>query len=224
MRTLAFGDIHGCHTALQTLLDYVKPAPRDQLVFLGDYIDRGPNAKGVIQWMLDRGCDDHLICLRGNHEVMMLEARNDPLRYRFWSSFGGIETLLSYVDQPCDDWPQSIPASHWEFLERTKNWYETETHIFVHASVKHDVAMEDQNERDLFWERCTGMDPHESGKKVICGHTPQAFQKPEVYPFGVCLDTGVYSNGWLTCLDVGSGDYWQANELGATYSDKLELA
>src|SRR6185436_15215289 len=135
MRTLAIGDIHGCARALDALLQAVKPKAEDRLIFLGDYIDRGPASREVIQSLLDltKACSP--VFLRGNHEVMILEARGDSTQSSLWQSYGGSETLTSYgLDslEPNMDWAAALPTEHWEFLERTGKFFENDRHIFVH--------------------------------------------------------------------------------------------
>ena len=90
-RTLAIGDIHGCLTALDTLLGFVQPTPSDQLIFLGDYVDRGPDSKGVLDRLIELQRTGRVVCLRGNHEIMMLGAREGRDDFRFWLAFGGME-------------------------------------------------------------------------------------------------------------------------------------
>ena len=97
-RILAIGDIHGCLTALDTLLGFVQPTPDDQLIFLGDYIDRGPDSKGVLDRLIELKQTRQIVCLRGNHEVMMLAGREGRDDFRFWMSFGGMEALGSYAE------------------------------------------------------------------------------------------------------------------------------
>jgi len=214
MKTYAIGDIHGCLSSLERLLEAVPYNNDDRIVFLGDYIDRGPDSKGVIDHVLHLMATRHVTILRGNHEVMMLEARKNSQDARFWFTFGGFETLISYGLESADDWISGIPSSHWDFLEQTIYHYETDQHIYVHGAVSDQVSMEDQDPYDMIWGRCHDMMPHRSGKKVICGHTPQEGGMPGVHKFGVCIDTGIYKGGWLTCLDPVTGDYWQANEQG----------
>jgi serine/threonine protein phosphatase 1 len=221
MRTLAIGDIHGCHTALDTLLKEVKPTPADQIVFLGDYIDRGPSSRQVIETLLElkKSCSTVFIC--GNHETMILDARNSFLKGDAWQSYGGLEALFSYGVKYRDDWASRIPRPHWEFFERTLRSFETKTHIFVHACVDPELDMKDQPDWILHWETFERMKPHKSGKQIICGHTVQKSGKPTNSGFAVCIDTGPASGGWLTCLDTDSGAYWQANEKGISRSGRL---
>ena len=212
----AIGDIHGCLSSLERLLETVPCHPGDRIVFLGDYIDRGPDSKGVIDHLLHLKATQHVTFLRGNHEEMMLEARNNLKDADFWLLYGGVEMLRSYGLEFSEDWQSGIPSSHWEFLEQTTHSHETDRHIFVHGALDDQVPVADQDPHTLLWGRCHAMMPHVSGKKVICGHTPQAAGRPGVYGFGVCIDTGIYKGQWLTCLDPASGEYWQANEQGDT--------
>jgi serine/threonine protein phosphatase 1 len=221
MRTLAIGDIHGCHAALRTLLAFVKLAPTDKVIFLGDYIDRGPASRQVVETLLELKEVCLPIFIRGNHELMILEAREDSLKDHNWQSYGGLEALDSYGATFRDDWVSRIPNSHWEFFEQTKKFFETKTHIFVHGCLEAGLELKDQPDWILFWESFDKMEPHISGKKIICGHTPQRTGKPSDKGFAVCIDTGPASGGWLTCLDVNSGAYWQADEKGNTCAEKL---
>ena len=97
MRTLAIGDIHGCLTALTTLLDFVAPAADDRLIALGDYVDRGPDSRGVLDLLIALHARGRLVALRGNHDEMMLEARAGPTEnHSMWLACGGLHTLQSY--------------------------------------------------------------------------------------------------------------------------------
>jgi len=218
MRLLAIGDIHGCLTALEHLLDFVAPVPGDTIVSLGDYVDRGPDSKGVLDRLIELHREGILIPLRGNHELMMLGAYvggQDDIR--FWLSVGGIEAMESYQvghDEPTFD---HVPEAHWDFIKNICNdWHETEDHLFVHASLKPYVPIEEQRSEDLHWGHFTlGKHvAHISGKTVVCGHTQQNSGVPLDLGTGICIDTFAYGGGWLTCLDVISGEYWQTNELG----------
>src|ERR1051326_454853 len=151
MRTLAIGDIHGCNVALADLLKEVQPNREDQIIFLGDYIDRGPSSREVIESLLELQKSCSPIFLRGNHEVMILDARNDPLKSDLWQSYGGLETLFSYGANYKNDLV-SIPDEHWTFIERTRRFFENETHIFVHACLDPALDMADQPDWLLFWE------------------------------------------------------------------------
>src|SRR4051812_45545776 len=96
-RVLTIGDVHGCLTALDTLLGFVRPTAADQVVFLGDYIDRGPDSKGVLDRLIELRRSLDVVCLRGNHEVMMLAAATSWDGYQMWRACGGAEALESYA-------------------------------------------------------------------------------------------------------------------------------
>jgi serine/threonine protein phosphatase 1 len=216
MRTLALGDVHGCFTALRTLIDAVELRPEDRLIALGDYINRGPNACAVVEWLVRRKKVGGLIALRGNHEQMLLRAREDRPHFDDWLSCGGKETLGSYAHLPGAGDLADIPEEHWRFFEDTRLWWENDTHFFVHANAYPDMPLDEQPEYMLLWEKFDAPPPHESGKTMICGHTPQKSGHPLNLGHAVCIDTWVYRDGWLTCLDTASGRYWQASERGET--------
>ena len=220
-RVLAIGDIHGCLAALQTLDRHLAFGPDDLVIALGDYVDRGPDSKGVIDFLIElRKRTPRLVTLRGNHEVMMLAARTQGLDYfEGWLSAGGEQTLASYKAESLAD----IPEAHWQFLESTLSIYETRTHFFVHANVFPHLPLREQPDSVIYWERISTHEPrHCSGKTMVCGHTPQQSGKPLNLGHTVCIDTWVYGEGWLTCLDVTSGQYWQANQRGEQAEGRLE--
>jgi serine/threonine protein phosphatase 1 len=221
MRTIAIGDIHGSFTALTTLLEAIRPTPDDRIIFLGDYVDGGPDSKSVLDSLISEPSLQSAIFLRGNHEVMMLEARDDPLKSGFWFDCGGFNTLLSYDAEKRPDWPSRVPASHWRFLENTRRFHETENHIFIHAGLDPDLDLADQPDFLLFWEFFDTIQPHHSGKKIVCGHSRQESGAIKDLGFAVCIDTGACKGGWLTGLDVESGNFWQANETGQTHPGRL---
>jgi serine/threonine protein phosphatase 1 len=221
MRTLAIGDIHGCHRALACLLGCVKPADGDDFVFLGDYVDRGPASPRVIETLLSLAKTHRAIFLRGNHEAMMLDGRGDPLKTNIWRLCGGRETIESYASDDHNNWAEQVPQSHWDFLGNTRRFFETETHIFVHACLDPELDLKDQADWVLFWDLFEGIKPHKSAKKVICGHTAQETGLIKDLGFAACIDTGAAYGGWLTCLDVQSNRYFQANELGETRQGTL---
>jgi serine/threonine protein phosphatase 1 len=218
MRTLAIGDILGCLAALKTLLDYVAPAADDRLVLLGDYVDRGPDSRGVLDLVIGLHARGGVVALRGNHDQMMAEARGAPKGDRhMWLACGGRATLQSYgVESPESSDLKEIPESHWTFLESDcLDWYETETHFFVHANAYPDMPLDEQPRYMLLWEKLYVPCRHISGKVMICGHTRQPDGKPLNRGATVCIDTGAYEDdGWLSCLDVGTGQFWQANQRG----------
>ena len=114
---------------------------------------------------------------------------------------------------------EHVPATHLHFIKHTcVDWYEMETHFFVHANVHPDLPLAEQKTAHLHWESF-GVNWHRahcSGKIMVCGHTQQRSGVPLNLGSAVCIDTAAYAGGWLTCLDVTTGDFWQANELGQT--------
>ncbi len=209
-RTIAIGDIHGCSEALEKLLELVAPRPQDRIVTLGDYIDRGPNSRSVIQQLiaLDDSCD--LRPLLGNHELMMLASRSDATHIEFWKQCGGRETLDSYGGNLTD-----VPDEHWDFLANCSPHFETDSHIFVHANYASHLPVDEFTETDLFWRHLHDLStaPHESGKQVILGHTPQPGRILHL-GHAVCIDTFCFGDGCLTAYDVDSGELWQADKAG----------
>jgi serine/threonine protein phosphatase 1 len=221
MRTLAIGDIHGCHTSLLALLAVARPAAGDRVVFLGDYIDRGSASRSVLEWVVAPARAYSTMFVRGNHEEMMIEAQKDRGKADAWLDFGGTETLASYATENRPDWAAAIPPAHWRFLKLTLPFFVTKQHIFVHAGLDPDLDMQDQPRRLLYWGDFEAIKPHKSGKKIICGHSLQRSGQISDVGFAACIETGAAFGGWLTCLDVDSGEFWQANERGETRAGSL---
>jgi serine/threonine protein phosphatase 1 len=210
-RTIAIGDIHGCALAFQALLDALAPTADDQLILLGDYIDRGSDSRQVVQRILELDRQCVLIPLLGNHEVMLLRSLESLQWLVPWLSYGGQQTMDSYGGDP-----SQIPPEHIDFMRRCRLFFETETHFFVHANYDHDLPLDQQQEDTLLWTHLTMRVPlpHTSGKKAVVGHTPQ--MSGDVLDLGhlVCIDTYCYGSGWLTALDVHSGQITQTNRDG----------
>ena len=194
---------------LDTLLDEVMLRSDDTLVTLGDYVDRGPDSRGVLDRLLALREVCRLVPLRGNHDQMMLDARHDARARSEWLQIGGDKTLASYGSMA------AVPAAHWDFLERQcVDLWETDTHFFVHGNAYPDVPLWEQPRSVLLWERFDRTRPHQSGKTMICGHTSQKDGLPLNRGYAVCIDTWPVG-AWLSCLDVGSGVVWQADFEGA---------
>lgn len=213
-RTLVIGDIHGCSTALDLMLQELAPRRDDILITLGDYVDRGPDTCGVVQRLLELEKSTQLIPLIGNHEILMLDARNNLVDSGSWYGVGGRQTMQSYgaVDKP--DWA-AIPQEHWDFLsQRLRRWYENDTHIFAHANINAMLPMPDQSDDWLFWRRFDDSHPHFSGKTLVCGHTAQKNGLPLLLPGRFCIDTWAYGDGWLSALDFSTESVVQTNQHG----------
>ncbi len=222
MRTLAIGDVHGCFDALLTLVRLAEIKDDDLVVWLGDYVDRGPDSSKVIQY-LNELPNDRNIFLQGNHEIMMKNAAGNLSSMRSWASCGGDATWDSYTcEYGGDNGLEAVPANHWLFIDNLKPYFETETHIFVHASLNADLEMNDQFDDTLFWGDFRSIGPHISGKHVICGHSSQKDGIPKCNENATCIDTWACGSGWLTCLDTDSKRYYQANQSGETKIDWLD--
>lgn len=205
MRTLAVGDIHGCSKALRSLIEAIDPQPDDRMIFLGDYVDRGPDSKGVIDQLLQLQRICETVFLLGNHEIMFRGALRG-LDAQLWLQIGGRPTLTSYGGRL-----DNVHTEHCKFLENLLPYYEDEKNIYVHANYLADLALADQPEETLFWEHLSDRipQPHVSGKHVFCGHTPQPRGKIGYFDYFTCLDTGCFAGYWLSAIDVNSGETWQ---------------
>lgn len=213
-RHLAIGDIHGCADALSTLLEAVEPTEDDVVITLGDYVNRGPDSFSVIETLLDLEDRCELHCLRGNHELMLLSAKENPLQFHTFLRVGGDRTLESYRNADFDDeFPDLVPYEHWEFFEdKLLPYYEIDSHFFVHANAYPEIPLDEQPEFMLYWEKWNDPPKHESGKIMVCGHTSQKTGVPLFNGNAACIDTRAFGGGWLSCLHVESGKIWQANE------------
>ena len=212
MALYAIGDIHGCLRALQTIFEHAPIKEQDQVVFLGDYVDRGPDVKGVFDWLLANQNTYRFEYLLGNHEIMMRTARGDDEQFNWWQMFGGRETLESYdlADDP--NWAEKVDPEHWRFMDDCKPYLEVGEYIFVHGGLEPGVALADQNMHHLYWKKYEAPVMYHPEKTVICGHTSR--KNGEIAHFGhtTCIDTFAHGGQWLTCLNVETGEYWQANQ------------
>jgi len=226
MRTFAIGDIHGYPAALDQLLEAVGFGGEDVLITVGDYVDRGPNSKGVLDRLIELHATGRLIPLLGNHEEMLFDALADPagMACGLWRGAGGNQTLASYglvKGLPSD--LRLIPPEHVQFLrEACRDHHETATHLFTHANLDPALPLEDQTGEMLRWRKLGTPPRHVSGKVLVCGHTRQFNGWPFVSPSAICLDTALYSGGWLTCLEVETGRFWQVNKAGDLRESRLD--
>ncbi len=212
-RLIAIGDIHGCLAALHAVLAAIDPTPADTIVTLGDYVDRGPDSCGVLETLIGLRLKTEFVPLLGNHDEMLLSiCRGRSELLADWLMFGGDETLASYdTITPVDVWP-----SHLTFLDGCRIFYEAEHHLFVHGNYRANEPLDRQPREVLIWESLKRHVPgqHFSGKTAILGHTAQ--KSGEVLDLGhlKCIDTWCYGDGWLTAMDVLSGQVWQADKRG----------
>lgn len=210
-RIIAIGDIHGCSAALAAITSAIDPQPDDTLVPLGDFIDRGPDSRGVLEQLLNLQDRCRLVPLLGNHEVMLLDVLEGPASLAPWLSCGGAATLESYGGHLED-----IPPKHLDFIRRSRRYYETATHFFVHANYAPDIRLDEMPDYLLFWEHLHFYrpPPHENGKIAVVGHT--ALKTGDILDLGhlIAIDTFCHGGGWLTALDVLAGQIWQADMHG----------
>lgn len=213
-RVIAIGDIHGCSKALKALIRAIQPSPNDLIVTLGDYINRGPNSRGVLDALIrlrERCC---LVPILGNHDEMLLRSRTGEPAIVETDSTNGPRRKSHR------DWGRVLSKLNDEnvaFLESCVDYHETETHIFLHANYDPNLPMNQQPASLLRWRslRQGVPGPHVSGKTVVAGHTAQ--KNGEILDLGhlKCIDTYCYGGGWLTALDVRSGEVWRADARGS---------
>ncbi len=196
MPLYAIGDIHGCAATLDRLLERIAPTPEDHLVFIGDYVDRGPDAPGVLRRLIrleadaEAGCGPRCTFLRGNHDQMLLDyVDGQPDAFELWRLNGGLATLAAYMEGGA----ARLPDDHVAFLRRTELVLDTPAFVFVHAgldprrSVADNLAQPDP--RVLLWTRAhLDADLATWEKPVVCGHTPTP--EPTNRPRLINIDTG----------------------------------
>jgi len=217
-RIYTIGDIHGRADLLQQLHttienDAASYTGKKQLIYLGDYIDRGENSKQVIDLLLEHPLPDFdKIYLRGNHEQTMLDFLAEPEVGKSWFIYGGLATLVSYkvtvkkLPTKKEDFgdiqrqlKERVPHSHIHFMENTGISYEAGSYYFVHAGIKPEQTLEHQQPEDQLWicdNFVSYTKPHE--KIIIHGHT--ITDEPDARPNRIGIDTGAYITGKLTCL------------------------
>ena len=203
-RLLAVGDIHGSLERLKGLMALVRPEGRDRVVFLGDYIDRGPDGKGVIDYLIAFGVRfPNSIFLKGNHEEMFLDFLNERDQLGFLVN-GGETTLASYRKEG----GINIPKAHLDFLEKLPTSFETDQFIFVHAGLRPGLPLRAQREGDMLWIRDEFIRSNYNwGKVVVFGHTP--LRTPLFTDNKIGIDTGAAYGESLTCCDVERRRCWQ---------------
>jgi serine/threonine protein phosphatase 1 len=208
----AIGDIHGELRKLEELLEHLPLASEDRLVFIGDYVDRGPNSAQVLDLLVQiRSTRPGTFFLRGNHEQMMLDALayferkpgEKPSQEvgLMWFLNGAAATLTSYPERP-QHWRERIPLDHWNFVRETRMELHTEHFHFVHAGVlpKHMKWRLPGFDYRL-WIREPFLASQEVfGSVIVFGHTPQASGKPLITHNKIGIDTGVAYGGPLTAV------------------------
>jgi len=205
------GDLHGCLAPLQRMLEHLELDPhQDRLLFIGDYIDRGPASRGVVDYVLQlkaRYPAENIICLRGNHEVMFLDFLAGKNRGLFLFN-GGMGTLRDYWGENWDEQTEFVlPLDHQRFYRDLLPFFATDDYIFVHGGLKPGLPLEQQTDEDLYWIRGEFVTSTEDfGRRVIFGHTP--FKQPLIHPNKIGIDTGLVYGNYLTCLKLPQMDFY----------------
>jgi serine/threonine protein phosphatase 1 len=217
----AIGDIHGRLDLLSDLIASIRsdaaraaPSERPVLIFIGDYVDRGPQSASVIDLVLDLEdeAEFEVRALKGNHEAQVLAFLEDPRAGPAWIEFGGAETLLSYGVTPPrgrtdeaawtktrDVFSAALPARHAGFLRRLELAITCGDYVFVHAGVRPGVPLTEQSEHDLLWIRDEFLRSTRPIEKVVVhGHTPE--RSPYIGPNRIGIDTGAYATAMLTAV------------------------
>ena len=210
----AIGDIHGRVDLLESLWQQIKAQAQKSdcrhrtLVFLGDYVDRGPDSARVVSRLIAGFEGFETICLKGNHEEAMLQFLSDPKVGPMWETFGGVPTLQSYgvAHAPGSNWLETrasfamtLPEAHLSFFKNLRLHHVIGDYLFVHAGVRPHVALEDQTESDLLWIREAFLESDASfGRVVVHGHTPTNAPVERANRIGI--DTGAYFSGNLSAL------------------------
>lgn len=217
-RIYAIGDIHGCIDEPAALIRHLEEkeglTEKDLVIFLGDYVDRGPASKGVIDLMLDfRRRFPRVRFLKGNHEDMMMDflGYGGSLGQAFLYN-GGLETIQSYgisVFSPPHEMVSALPQEHFKFYCELESIVLVDKFVFVHAGLNPLRDLFAQNDSDIFWIREEFLENiHSFHKTVIFGHTPHK----EIFyhfPFKIGLDTGLVFGNKLSCLEIRSGKLLQ---------------
>ncbi len=222
----AIGDVHGRLDLFGRLVDAIRddirasaPDAMPTLIFLGDYVDRGPHSRQVVEALIRltavRGCE--VVALRGNHEEMLLAFLHNPELGGAWTEFGGNETLLSYGLRPPvwereadwealrDSFVAALPPSHFKFLNELPLSVDVGDYMFVHAGVRPGVPLDRQSKDDMLWIRQDFLEPRQRLEKVIVhGHTPEAEVQLDGRRIG--LDTGAYATGRLSAIRLQGED------------------
>ncbi len=209
-KIFAIGDIHGTFDRLQELIQKIPvDLDKDTLVFIGDYIDRGPGSVEVVDFLLDlKKRAPGTIFLKGNHEEMLQKYLDGSDRFTYLLN-GGQKTLDSYLSKTAQPDSFPIPPDHMDFFESLRLYYETDSHIFVHAGLRPKVPLASQESEDMLWIRDKFIySKYNFGKPVVFGHTP--LEKPLVESNKIGIDTGAVYGNALTCVQLPDMQFFSA--------------
>ncbi|HEY1796194.1 MAG TPA: metallophosphoesterase family protein [Stellaceae bacterium] len=215
-RLYVIGDIHGRADLLDGVIERirrdlaVRPIGDAVTVTLGDYVDRGPDSRGVLERLSHNPFPTEYLALKGNHEELVTAFLADASVAEHWRHYGGLETLHSYgvpvnplmrgrdYETAAEAFDQALPASHRDFLASLRTSLIIGRYFLCHAGIRPGVPLERQSDEDLRWIREPFLESTMNfGKIVVHGHTPT--ERPEVLPNRINLDTGAYMTGRLTC-------------------------
>jgi len=216
-RVFVIGDIHGCARELELMLDEISAEDDDVVIFLGDYIDRGPDSRRVIEMLIDfKKRHSQTVFLKGNHEDMMLSYFGLPGRHGdCFLLNGGFSTLQSYGVSDPQHALEHIPQAHLEFLKSLENYKLQTSFLCVHAGIRPSLSLEQQSEEDMLWIRHEFiLSPHSLGLTVIFGHTPMREVMLDL-PYKIGIDTGLVYGGKLSCVELSEGILYQLAKGGS---------
>ncbi len=210
-KIFAVGDIHGCYDKLVAMMNILPwhKEEGDLLLFIGDYIDRGPKSREVVEYLVrlrQQGGD--FVFLKGNHEKMLLDYYIQQKDQMLYVANGGAETIASYVEGGIGRKAFVLPEDHLEFFLSLSLYHETEDYIFVHAGLRDSVPIGEQSEEDLLWIREEFIySAYDWNKRVIFGHT--ALEIPFVTPGKIGIDTGAVYGNKLTAVELPRMKFYQ---------------
>ena len=199
-RYIAITDIHGELEKLNNVLDKIDKRNDDIFVFMGDYIDRGANSKGVVERIIELGERYKCIYLIGSHEYALLHAKSDDYYQFLFDNYGGTATVRSYGSF------ENIFKTHGDFFRSLKFYHLTDKYLFVHAGINPDYPLEEQDEVDMVYIRGKFIySKHNLPQKIIFGHTE--FDKPYIDEGKICIDLGCgkYKDAHLCALILDNG-------------------
>jgi serine/threonine protein phosphatase 1 len=211
-KIFAVGDIHDSFEKLEALMKILpwRKDSDDLLLFIGDYVDRGPNSREVVEYLVNLKKDGgNFIFLKGNHEKMLVDFYVHQKDQMLYVANGGAETIASYVEGGIGRRAFELPREHLEFLLSLQLIYETDDYIFVHAGLRDGIPLDQQSEEDLLWIREEFIySTYDWNRRVVFGHT--ALETPFVTPAKIGIDTGAVYGNKLTAVELPSMKFYQA--------------
>lgn len=215
-RLYAVGDIHGMAGLLEATFARIdadmaaSPPEAATEIYLGDFVDRGPDSAGVIKLLMARSQVRDVVCIAGNHEIYLLESLKDAAALTRWLGIGGRETLMSYGISPAREADSAVTQAEWgrrfspaerAFFGTMRLRHQIGRFLFVHAGIRPGVPLEDQTVDDLTLIRDEFLlAPRNDGLIVVHGHTPVA--EVDIRSNRINLDTGAYLTGKLSCIAI----------------------